>query len=158
MSKVRPSGPGLLPRGYSEIQDPLTTDEYLHDELGALFIMRCYFASYASANCTLWEKGMDAAVLVFGQSKGPRIAWLCLKVVRTMRTSRRSIFQFCNPFCTCCKNRLTRNEAHLMACIRAIRCGESGKLHLSAILVCEGYKDTSFIESLHLLTRELDQT
>ncbi|MEM9472715.1 MAG: hypothetical protein AAGA00_12185 [Pseudomonadota bacterium] len=72
-----------------------------------------------------------------------------------MRKSRNSVFQFCNPFCKCCKDRLTQSEANIMDCICAIRGGEAGKLHLSSMMLCEGNNDTNFLASIRDLTSEL---
>lgn len=135
---------------------PLNTNHFSDHEKTVLFIMRCYFLSYTSPTSSSWENGIEAAVLTFGGRDGPNIAWLCLKTVQSMRLTRRGMFSFCNPFCRCCKDRLTQHESHIMNCVFSVKSGETGRLHLASMMLCEGNNDKYFIEAIENLTAALE--
>lgn len=121
----------------------------------ALCIMRCFFVSYARPQSVDWEVGMNSAVKAFGEDKGPKVAWCCLRAVQAMRVSRRTRFHFCDPFCPCCCKRLTVNEGHLMRSLQAVSQGRRGEAELASMMLCEGNPDAAFLAAVERLSAEL---
>ena len=129
--------------------------ELTPEQQSVLCVMRCYFASYARPQSIGWEAGMDHAVKLFGEDKGPKVAWCCLRTVQAMRTSRRSMFHFCDPACPCCRHRLTPNEGHLMRSLQAVADGQMGQAKLASMMLCEGNPDGAFLDAIVRLEAEL---
>lgn len=131
------------------IDAPLTTDRLTPHQTNALSIMRCYFLSYTNPRSCAWELGMETAVRAYGSERGPNVAWACLKCVQEMRVSRKTTFNFCNPFCKCCRQRLTQHEQYLVESIDHASQGAVGSLSLTAMMLCEGNENFGFIDSLY---------
>lgn len=132
---------------------PLTADCLDRHQQNFILIVRCYFMSYTVPQSCSWELGVETAVHAYGSDRGPQIAWACLKCVQEMRTSRKTTFKFCNPFCKCCRNRLTQHEQHLVESFDYARRGADGALSLTSMMLCEGNDDKEFVRSLHALQR-----
>ena len=130
---------------------PHTTDQLTPHQTNALSIMRCYFMSYSNPQSCAWEAGMETAVRAYGSERGPGVAWACLKCVQEMRVSRKTVFRFCNPFCKCCRNRLTQHELHLVESIEHAGQGAQGPLMVTSMMLCEGNNDLGFVRSLQTL-------
>ncbi|MEM1378352.1 MAG: hypothetical protein AAGG69_13285 [Pseudomonadota bacterium] len=134
-----------------EAHAPITSKDLTPHQTNALSIMRCYFMSYTAPKSCAWEAGMETAVRAYGTKRGPHVAWACLKCVQEMRVSRKTTFNFCNPFCKCCRKRLTQNEQHLLESLDHAGTGAVGALSLTSMMLCEGNEDSGFINSLHEL-------
>ena len=147
-----PDGEGKLDCG---VRADGTALDLTRQERAALCIMRCYFMSYARPHSVDWELGLDNAVKDFGEDRGPKVAWRCLRTVQAMRVSRRTRFHFCDPFCPCCSQKLTKNESHLMRSLQAMARGRMGEARLSAMMLCEGNPDGPFLEAVAHLESEL---
>ena len=148
------AGQQKLPRG---VRASRLTLDLTGDQQNALYVMRCFFVSYARPHSVDWEIGMNKAVEMFGEYKGPRVAWCCLRTVQAMRTSRRTRFSFCDPFCPCCSRRLTTNEGHLMRSLQAVSNGRAGEAKLASMMLCEGNPDTAFLDAVERLSTELSR-
>ncbi|MEM0898722.1 MAG: hypothetical protein AAGI92_02090 [Pseudomonadota bacterium] len=134
---------------------PEATHALSEDQRVVLSVMRLYFMSYATPHMTCWENGIEAAVSAYGSHKGPRIAYCCLTAVQKMRTSRKNAFNFCNPFCECCRKRMSQHEAQFLQILQALEDRQHGRVELTAMMLCEGNECSEFIAALRELSLAL---
>lgn len=74
-------------------------------------------------------------------------------MVQAMRFSRKSTFRFSNPYCDCCRVRISTSERHIMETIRALAEGDAVTARTNALVLCEGYETEPFLRAAANLSR-----
>lgn len=133
-------------------------DGYTAEELTVLNIARMYFTSFASPESHAWLGGISAALQLFDEDQGPKVAIGVLSMVQGMRRARQSVFHFNNPECPCCSRKLTDSERLFMAVLRQCRAGRIDAAASSAFVLCEGNDTHDFIKAAMALVEEVFET
>ena len=123
------------------------------DELAILTIMRRFCFSYMNAPYPYWEDALDVAVSKFGENGGPVVAMAILNVIRKMRVSRRTIFDFHNPYCGICATKLTECEERLIRTLQFVRKGDRSSATVEAMILCEGNDTGPTLDAMHKLAK-----
>lgn len=120
-----------------------------------LQIARCYFQSFAVPQGQAWLYATSVAEYGFASAQAPMIAARVLDMVQGMRVSRRSNFQFSNPFCAHCSQIVTPHERLMMLCLAAYRAGRKDQAEAHALLLCEGNPMERFLIETQTLAAQL---
>ena len=116
-----------------------------------LEIMRYFFIAYTDPQRNAWEMAFMHAQNRFGTVRGPVIVSRALDVVQAMRLSRKSSFRYSNPYCTCCRERISHSEKHIMETIRAFDRGDPVAAQANALVLCEGHDTGPFLKAAKTL-------
>lgn len=116
-----------------------------------LEIMRFFFVAYTDPQSNAWEMAFSRASNRFGPSRGPVIVAMILEMVQAMRCSRKSILHFSNPWCACCRDRISGSEKHIMETVRAFDRGDPVTARANALVLCEGHDTGPFLQAAKLL-------
>lgn len=108
-------------------------------ECAVLDIFRNFLLSYTNNEHPHWELALTLSDNHFGENYGPQAAISVLNVLRAVRMSRKSCFQFNNPNCAGCRMKLTDCERHLLRTLRFARTGNMAKSRMQALILCEGF-------------------
>ncbi|MEM7302851.1 MAG: hypothetical protein AAF468_17370 [Pseudomonadota bacterium] len=100
---------------------------------------RLYFTSYMKNDQPYWEAGLDLCLRHFGEEQGALVGIRLMHVVRAMRASRKTVFQFSNPFCKVCSRKFSDCERLLMSTIMEARSGARSVARMQALILCEGH-------------------
>ncbi|MEM7461642.1 MAG: hypothetical protein AAF362_03080 [Pseudomonadota bacterium] len=125
-------------------------------ERSILYISRIFFVAWSAPGKCSAENAFELAVAIHGETNGLQIAYGVMNAVKAMRISRNSVFKFNNPYCACCKKRVTECEGHFLNAIHLTR----HKLHSAAevemMILCEGNDASSFSEQVNNLCNRLE--
>ncbi|WP_346894976.1 hypothetical protein [uncultured Roseibium sp.] len=111
----------------------------LPNEISAVLeVLRLFCFSYARPENQTWELAMETAERSFGPLQGWAIARCVLRVLTVLRRSRTTAIGFNNPFCRCCRNRLTTDERRFVQLLGLARQGRSEGAQAGALILCEG--------------------
>jgi len=145
------------PRVLTDKEQYVVTAKFGTDELAILAIARYYFQTFAVPASQAWIPATDLARHAFGALKGPRVAAAVLDMLREMRISRRSTFQFSNPECQVCADVLTENERQLMGVFRGLRNSMQSEAYVNALLLCEGNEINPLLGAAGVLVNALSE-
>lgn len=123
----------------------LKRSDFGQDDIQILQMARYMFQSFADPRSHSWMHAIELADLLSAGS-GNQILHNVLSFVQAVRCTRQSGFQFSNPHCARCSQRITAHERQFMACITAAKRGDLDKATGHAYLLCEG-NDTSLVKS-----------
>jgi len=126
--------------------------DYSPVQIAILEIMRFYFVAYADPQRNAWEMAFEHGQRVFGTTRGPVMAARVLDVVQAMRFSRKSTFRFSNPYCECCRKRISNSERHILDAICALDRGDTVGAMASALVLCEGFDTEPFLDAAKKLS------
>lgn len=85
-----------------------------------------------------WQHAVLNANAFFPGPNSAATMQSALRVVQTMRVTRRGCFHFSNPRCPCCAVIVTGDERHLVQMLQHARRGQHSRAAASALLLCEG--------------------
>ncbi len=103
-----------------------------------LEVLRLFCFSYARPENQTWELAMETAEQRFGPLQGWAVARCVLRVLTVLRLSRTTAISFNNPFCRCCRNRLTTDERRFVGLLGLARQGRPQGAQAEALILCEG--------------------
>ncbi|MBU2941088.1 hypothetical protein KO510_00235 [Shimia thalassica] len=129
-----------------------------HKDLAVLKITRLFFQSFVAPETQAWMRCFAVSGSVFGQEKAARVVEAVLCAVQSMRTIRRSGFQFSNPDCPNCDRFLSENERQLMGVFVSARSGRPSAMHANAMVLCEGNNARTFLNAAQALANLLCET
>ena len=121
------------------------------DECVILHIARYYCFSYMKGSGRYWEDAIDRAVSAFGEKQGAVVAVSVLNVLRNMRASRKTVFNFQNPYCAACSAKLTRSERSLIRTLQCVRNGDKTGATVEAMILCEGNDSEPMMQAIRRL-------
>lgn len=123
------------------------------DQIEQLLLLtaRQYFVSYTDPSHPHWETAFDICECQFGEAKGTQIAAGVLTVLRKMRLSRTSTFQFTNPYCRQCAGRMSDCECQLFSALRHMRNRDTQSAYKEAVLLCEGSQVQPMLNAMEKL-------
>jgi hypothetical protein len=98
-------------------------------------------------------RGMHLAVALWGETRGPQVFYHLAMTFDQMRRARRSPFNYSNPDCACCADKITPNEKLFLQVIGFQRAGAAGKAHASAFLLCEANPSLGFLDAAERLAK-----
>ncbi|MEM7303276.1 MAG: hypothetical protein AAF468_19515 [Pseudomonadota bacterium] len=117
-----------------------------------LIAARFYFTSHMKNDQPYWEAGLDLCLQHFGEEFGPLIGVRLMHVVRSMRASRKTVFQFTNPFCEACgSKKISDCERLLMSTIVQARGGARSVARMQALILCEGHDVDDMLSNVDAL-------
>ena len=122
------------------------------DERAVLQLLRHYCVSYSSPESQDWEVALAEGRRVFGSLVGAQIAVSVHDVLCAMRVARKSMFLFTNPYCSCCRNKISRDELRLLRIIQTVRGRASYSLRAEAMILCEGFNAEPLLEAVARLS------
>lgn len=120
-------------------------------EYNILQIVQLMCQNYAQPKSQAWEKALAQSVEKFGTIGGGAVAIAVLNMLCALRKSRRTSFQFTNPFCPCCRNSISECEMRLLNIINGKRMGQTQKTHMNSVILCEGFPAEDFLEKVDKL-------
>lgn len=103
-----------------------------------LDIARLFFNSFSAPGRHDWIRAFDVAEFSFNQREGPEVAMLVMKLLRSLRGSRKSVFMYSNRDCPCCRGITTEHERRLITALSHARRGHEKRAQLEMMLLCEG--------------------
>lgn len=112
-----------------------------------LMVSRCYFLSFAEPHSQAWEFGLQRAEALFGPSLGGMFGSKVLAYVQGMRGARRNAFSFANPFCECCRDRLTEHERLFISALGCVQREELSQARLHSLILCEGHSTDAMLDA-----------
>lgn len=133
---------------------PLEDCGYSAEQVAVLEIMRFFFVAYSDPGRHAWETAFSHARKAFGETRGPVMAAKVLEMVQAMRYSRKSVFRFSNPYCECCRLRISNSERHMLDAVCALRRGDTVGARANALVLCEGFETDGFLDAARNLVAE----
>ncbi|MEP3844609.1 MAG: hypothetical protein ABJM43_04625 [Paracoccaceae bacterium] len=141
-----------VPNGHEQL---LADTSFDGAERQCLDIARLFFNTFALPSQQHWIRAFAFAELVFDYESGARLATLILKVLQSIRISRKSVFTFSNPDCPGCARILSEHERRLMIAISSVRRGRPEHARIELMMLCEGNDTTTVMEWLEELAQAL---
>ena len=125
-------------------------------EIQMLELVRYFCMSFAEPNSYGWETAMDRAEQTFGEEAGARIACGIARLLRSVRDSRSSTFEFTNASCKACSKRIRPAELNVMRLIRGARTGDRAQLETAALILAEGNPAHTLLDTARSVARVLN--
>ena len=125
-------------------------------ERSILYISRIFFVAWSTPGKWSAENAFELAVAIHGETKGLPLAYGVMNAVKAMRISRNSVFKFNNPYCACCKKRVTPCEGHFLNAIHLARRGLHSAAQVEMMILCEGNDASSFAKQIDHLCNRLE--
>ncbi|MCG8405205.1 MAG: hypothetical protein MI923_08420 [Phycisphaerales bacterium] len=120
-------------------------------EYSILQIVQLMCQNYVQPTSHAWEKALAQSAAMFGTVGGGAVAIAVLNMLSALRKSRRTSFQFTDPFCACCRTSISECEMRLLNIINGKRTGQTQKIHMNSVILCEGFPAEDFLEKIDTL-------
>ena len=132
--------------------DLLKDSGYDAFEKDTLVIARLFLMTFTKPQSHDWISAFEGATARFGPPFGATIAMAVSNVIRALGQSRTTPFQFINPHCPCCRNKICDEERYLLSALQATRRNRRSEARTFAMLVCEGNDAEKLIVALEQLS------
>ena len=139
-------------------EEKSSQDTFLRDsgyeafEKDVLMIARLFFMTFTKPQSHSWIDAFEGASVRFGPPFGATIAMAVADVIRSLGQCRTTPFQFINPRCKNCRQRISEEERYLLSAFQATRQNKRSEATAFAMLVCEGNDAGKVIAALKRLS------
>lgn len=123
------------------------------DESAILSLARAIFHSFARGHADGYRHVSAKADRLFPARCVREITVELLETIDAMRKARRSCFNYSNPDCSHCAQRLTAEERLFVSVFGALSRGEVSAAHVHALLLCEGNETGPFLARMYRVAR-----
>lgn len=110
-----------------------------------LTLQRHFFRSFAEPATQSWIQALALGDEAFPRLPRGEAAILVLTQVQALRSQRRRVFRFSNPWCPGCSESLTQDELALVRLFRAARQGSEPDLALLASDLCDAAANPALV-------------
>jgi len=114
--------------------------------------------SYAEPASLAWEGAVEICERDFGTERGPAIALTVMKCLKTLRMVRTGGFNFINPACPCCREKLSDHELAFMRLLAAERARDGIARQTQLLVLCEGADATALLGHIERLACLMEKT
>lgn len=112
---------------------------------------RHFLLSYTKQDHPHWETALELCDRNLGDAFGPLTSASVLDVIRALRRSRNTCFQFNNPYGAGCRVKLTDCERLLFRTLRFVRTGDTSRGRMEALILCEGFDTRALLVAMDRL-------
>lgn len=136
-------------RAHPHMPDTVGLEEcaYRDEDVALLEVMRYFFVSFTDPERQAWETAFQCSEIYFGPQRGGEVALALLRMIQTMRVSRRTTFRFSNPYCSSCRLRVTDCERHMLGAFRDLSAKNTASARAKALMLCEGFPAGEFLNA-----------
>ncbi|WP_020591628.1 hypothetical protein [Kiloniella laminariae] len=127
---------------------PLQNYDFQPSELLVLDLIRDFCRSYADPGSLAWEQVFEQAEQQLGLYDGAWLVSAVGRLIRTIRKTRKSPFEFIVSCCPDCRRMICTTELNVLWLVQAARRENRMSMETAAVLVLDNHNTLDLLESV----------